>query len=129
MTIVLLLNCLNNYAQIINGGIPSTGEQNETDSSLVVIPINYIRLANQKLLERQYLLEVNQYKDSIIVDYKNYIKEQERINKSFQNRLIEVNRINEDLDKRLSKQKKTSVICGTIAGTAIVLLVVTSIIK
>lgn len=127
MTIVLLLNCLNNYAQVINGDISSTGEQNKTDSSLVVIPINYIRLANQKLLERQYLLEVNQYKDSIIVDYKNYIKEQEKINKNFQNRLIEVNRINEDLDKRLSKQKKTSIICGTVAGTAVLLLVLTSI--
>ena len=124
--IVLLLNCLNSYAQTINGALPSTGEQNETDSSLVVIPINYIRLANQKLLERQYLLEVNQYKDSIIVDYKNYIKEQERINKNFQNKLKEVDKINNDLNKRLSKQKKTSIICGSVAGTAVLLLIITS---
>ena len=124
--IVLLLNCLNSYAQTINGLLPSTGEQNETDSSLVVIPVNYIRLANQKLLERQYLLEVNQYKDSIIVDYKNYIKEQERINKNFQNKLKEVDKINNDLNKRLSKQTKTSIICGSVAGTAVLLLIITS---
>ena len=124
--IVLLLNCLNSYAQTINGMLSSTGEQNETDSSLVVIPINYIRLANQKLLERQYLLEVNQYKDSIIVDYKNYIKEQERINKNFQNKLKEVDKINNDLNKRLSRQKKTSIICGSVAGTAVLLLIITS---
>ena len=124
--IVLLLNCLNSYAQTINGMLSSTGEQNETDSSLVVIPINYIRLANQKLLERQYLLEVNQYKDSIIVDYKNYIKEQELINKNFQNKLKEVDKINNDLNKRLSKQIKTSIICGSVAGTAVLLLIITS---
>ena len=38
--------------------IPSTGEQNK-DSIEVIIPINYIKLANQKLLERKYLIEIN----------------------------------------------------------------------
>ena len=61
--IVLLLNCLKSYAQKINDDIPSTGNLIKSDTTFVSINIDYIRLANAKLLERQYLLEVNQYKD------------------------------------------------------------------
>lgn len=113
------------YAQMI----PSTGEKIDSDTSNVVIPIKYIRIANQKLLERNYLIEINEVKDSIIVDYKNYIKEQERINNELNKQIIEYNRINNDVNKRLQKQKKTSLVFGSIAGASIAIIALMSIIN
>ena len=86
------------------------------------MPIEYIRLANQKLLEREYLIEVNEYKDSIIVDYKNYIKEYERIHREIESKYKLSDNINKDLSKRLEKQKKISLVCGSVAGVSIFII-------
>lgn len=125
LMIVLLLNCLNSYAQDIS----STGEKIKADTNLVSIPIEYIRLANQKLIERNYLEEVNNYKDSIIVDYKNYIKEQEMMCNDYKKQLMEYNKINEDLNKSLAKQKKTTLVFGSVAGASIVIAILTSFVN
>lgn len=109
--------------------IPSTGEINRTDTSLVTIPIKYIHLANQKLIERQYLIETNQYKDSIIVDYKKYVKEQEKAIKSFQTKINNYDKINKDIAKRLERQQKTSLICGSIAAASITAIVIAAMIN
>ena len=109
--------------------IPSTGEINNSDTTNVIIPIKYIRLANQKLLERNYLLEVNEVKDSIIIDYENYIKEQERINNELNVQIIEYNRINNEVNKRLQKQKKTSLVLGGVAGASILVVVLISLVN
>lgn len=118
-----MLSCLKTYAQVI----PSTGEIDRTDTALVTIPIKYIHLANQKLIERQYLLEVNEYKDSIIVDYKNYTEQQEKVIKQFQDKVDNYNRINEDMGKRLQRQKKVSLVCGSVAAASIAVIVLTAI--
>ena len=122
LMIVVLLSCLKSYAQTI----PSTGEQNK-DSIEVIIPISYIKLANQKLLERKYLIEIDAQKDSIINDYKNYIKVYEEINKEYQTKIDEYNNINKNLSKSLQKQKKTSLVLGTVAGASILTIVLLSI--
>lgn len=122
--IVLLLSCLRGYAQTI----PSTGEITITDTTHVSIPIEYIRLANQRLIERNYLLDVNQYKDSIIVDYKNYIKEYEKLTSENQNKIDEMNRINNSLSKSLNRQKKVSLVLGCVAGTSLVSIFLVSLI-
>lgn len=124
LMIVLLLNCLSSYAQ----DIPSTGEIME-DSTCVLIPIEYIRLANQKLIERNYLEEVNNYKDSIIVDYKNYIIQQNKINEDYKQQLLEYNRINENLNKSLNKQKKVSLVLGGVAGASIITILLVSLLN
>lgn len=107
--------------------IPSTGELIQADSTLVTIPISYIKLANKKLIERQLLIETNTYKDSIILDYKHYINEQNKINKDFQNRINEVNELNEKLSKKLNRQQKVSIVCGSVAGAAILSIVLIGI--
>lgn len=122
---MLLLSCLKSYAQ----AIPSKGEIIQTDSTYVSIPISYIKLANKKLIERQLLIKTNIYKDSIILDYKKYIEEQDNINKSFQHRIDEANEINQNLSKRLDRQQKTSLILGGVAGASIIVIVLTSIIN
>lgn len=124
---MLLLNCLNSYAQKINDDIPSTGNLIKSDTTFVSIDINYIRLANAKLLERQYLLKSIEYKDSIIIDYKNYIAEQEKINKDFQNKIIEANKLNEKLNKNIERKRKALIVTTSVAATAVLGLVLISI--
>ena len=109
--------------------IPSTGEKIYSDSICVSIPINYIRLANQKLIERNYLIEVNQYKDSIIVDYKKCIEEYEIIFEETRAKFEFYDSINKDLHKKLDNQKKTSLIFGSIAGASIVTIILISIVN
>lgn len=109
--------------------IPSTGERIQTDTTCVSIPIEYIRLANQKLIERNYLLEVNSYKDSIIVDYKNYIAEYEKIDMQYKTKIEEYERINNNLGKRLERQKKTSLVLGTVAGASILTIVLVALVN
>lgn len=121
---MMLLCCSNLYAQ---NNIPK-GEIIQ-DKQNVSIDIEYIRLANQKLIERNYLIEANQYKDSIIVDYKKCIVEYEKIESKYKDAIKEYTRINEDLSKSLNKQKKISLICGTSAVVSIATLVIISIIK
>ena len=105
------------------------------NDSTVVVDIATIRKATVMLIERNQYKELNKQKDSLIFDYKNYIDEQNKNitylkNVSFllneQNE--EINRINEDLSKRLNKQKTwTAVLGGTaltgIAATLLVLLI------
>ena len=125
LMILLVSSYLKGYAQII----PSTGEIIRDDTTKVIIPIKYIRLANEKLIERNYLLEANAYKDSIIVDYKNYIKEQERINTEYINKVNDNKKLVDNLNKRLERQKKTSLILGGVAGASIITVVLIAIVN
>lgn len=109
--------------------IPSTGKEIQTDTNLVSIPIEYIRIANQKLIERNYLIDVNNYKDSIIVDYKNYIAEYEKVNIKFQEQLNDYKKVNEDLSKSLIRQKKTSLVFGSIAGASVLTIVLIALVN
>lgn len=94
------------------------------DSTKVLIDIDAIRAANLKLAEREYLIEVNRAKDSIIVFKDSYINEQDRIIKDFQSKINDVNKINDSMNKRLERDK---IIIGVSAGAATA-AIVTSII-
>lgn len=119
------MSCLRVYAQTI----PSTGEILQDDTTNVSIPISYIKLANQKLIERQYLIEINQYKDSIILDYEDYIKYQNKINSDYKKNLEEYYRINDDLNKRLEKRRKTNLVLGSITGASVFIVILMGIIN
>ena len=123
LLIVLLLSCLNLYAQVI----PSTGIFTQADSANVIVPIEYIRLANTKMIERLCLIEENNQKDSIIISYKTYIKEQNKIITDYEKNIEDYNKLNNQLSKRLTRQKKTSLVCGTVAGAAILTIVLIGI--
>lgn len=120
----MLLSCLKSFAQ----DVPSTGKINDS-TTYVSIPIEYIRLANQKMIERNYLEEVNQYKDSIITDYRNYIVEYERIHQDYTKRIEEYSRINNSLNKRLAKQKKATLVFGTVAGVSVATIVLIALVN
>ena len=46
--------------------IPLRGSEYESDTAMVAVPISLLRQANVKLIEREYYIELNQKKDTII---------------------------------------------------------------
>jgi len=124
---VVLLSCLKGWCQSNDDDFPLWGEADS--SNVVTISINDIKSANVKLLERKMLLEITAEQDSIIAFKDSYILEQERIIKSFQNRVIKSNSINKDLAKSLNRQKKITYVVGGVAGAALLTTVVLILIK
>lgn len=126
--IVLLLNYSNQCQAQTNDSLPSTGDLQLSDTA-VTIDIKYIRLANAKLIERKYLLDIVNEQDSIISFKDNYITEQKKIITDFQNRVDNAIKINEVIKQDIEKQKKRTKIVGGIAGSAIAILVISLICK
>lgn len=128
MTIVLLLNCFISYAQA-NRNVPSTGEIKLSDTTNVIIPINYIKQANAKMIERLYLLRITNEQDSIILMKDKYINEQQKVIADFQQRVKEANKINQQVNTDLVKQRsKIKTICWG-GGSVIVALLIGLLIK
>lgn len=128
MTIVLLLNCFISYAQV-NRNVLSTGEIKLSDTTGIVIPIDYIKQANAKMIERLYLLRITNEQDSIILMKDKYINEQQKVIADFQQRVKEANKINQQVNDDLAKQRsKLKTICWG-SGSAIVALLIGLLIK
>lgn len=126
--IVLLLICSKNLLAQINDSLPSTGDLQLSDTA-VTIDIKYIRLANAKLIERKYLLDIVDEQDSIISFKDNYITEQKKIITDFQNRVDKAIKINDAIKKDIEKQKAKNKIIGYGAGAAILGLIIGIIAK
>lgn len=125
LMIVVPLNSFMNLLGQTNDGIHSTGSYTKTDTTVTVIPIYLIKQANAKMIERLYLIEINNQQDSIISMKDKYINEQQRVITDFQKRINNANSINESIKKSLNKQEKQnklivygtgSVILGLIIG-------------
>lgn len=125
---ILLLNSLSSYAQTDNNS-PSTGNLLEADTTIVAIPIKYIRNANTKLIERIYLLEINKQQDTLINMKDRYINEQQKIITDFQKRVEETNKINQAVKQELDKQKIKNKIITYGAGVTIIGLIIGIICK
>ena len=121
--IVLLLNCFTSSLMADNDTIPLRAS-NHNDTINAIIPIYTIKGANAKLIERLYLIDINNEKDSIIELNKLYINEQYNIIKDFQNKIVDHNNINNNLKKDIERQKlKTNIFIGTTSA-----LIITTII-
>lgn len=126
--IVVLLSCLN-HLQARNDSVPpSTGGVQWSDTT-IVINIGYIRLANAKMIERNYLLRINNEQDSIISLKDEYIREQEKIIADFQQRVYESNRIAKNIEEDLERQRKRNKIIGWSAGAAVIGVIIGIIAK
>lgn len=126
--IVLLLSNLNSL-QANNISCHSTGCYTRTDTAVAVIPVYLIKQANAKMIERRYLIDINKYKDSIIIMKDKYIKEQQNIIVDFQNKISIYNNLNYNIKKTLDKQKRKNKIIGYSTGGIIIGLIVGLIIK
>jgi hypothetical protein len=115
--------------QANNISCPSTGCYTRTDTAVAVIPVYLIKQANAKMIERRYLIDINKYKDSIIIMKDKYIKEQQNIIVDFQNKISISNNLNYNIKKTLDKQKRKNKIIGYSTGGIIIGLIVGLIIK
>lgn len=125
--IVLLLNNSNLLLGQTNDNVPSTGRVLQSDTTDVKVPIYLIKQANAKMIERLYLIKINNQQDSIIDMKDKYIREQKDIIVDFQKRVNEVNRLNQKIKDDLNKQKRKNTIitcsaCAIILGLAINLI-------
>lgn len=127
--IVLLLSSSKNLLGQTNDSIISTGNWLKADTTIAVVPINLIKQANAKMIERLYLIEVVNQQDTIINMKDKYINEQQRIITDFQNRVNDTNKLNESIKKDLDKQKKRNKIITYGAGGAILVLIIGLIAK
>lgn len=121
----MLLSSSMNLLGQTNDSISSTGNYTKADTTVATIPIYLIKQANAKMIERFYLIEINNQQDSIIDMKDKYINEQQSIITNFQKRITDVNKLNESIKKDLDKQKKrnkiiiygaSGVIFGLIIG-------------
>lgn len=110
--IVLLLSCFTSYCQS-NTNSSSTGEYSLSDST-VVIPISFIKKANEKLIQIDYLNDVIAQQDTLISDYNNYISVQKEVIKEFQDKVLIQNEINNSLRKSINNKKRINkILLGT----------------
>lgn len=124
LVIVLMLSCLNNLLAQDKQCFPLRASEHRTDTTNVIIPINLIKQANVKMLERIYLIKINNEKDSIITLKDNYIKEQSIIIKDFQNKIYNINNYNKVIEQSLEKEKRKNKIIMGVGCSAIIGLIV-----
>lgn len=127
--IVLLLNSSNLLLGQTNDNVPSTGRVLQSDTTDVKVPIYLIKQANAKMIERLYLIKINNQQDSIIDMKDKYIREQKDIIVDFQKRVNEVNRLNQKIKDDLNKQKRKNTIITCSACSAIFGLIISLIAK
>ena len=118
LIVMLLSNFMSLQAQT-NNGSPSTGSLLRTDTTVATVPIYLIKQANAKMIERIYLIEINNQQDSIILMKNQYIFEQQKIINDFQKRIDDANRINQTIINDLDKQKRRNKIM-TYGGCSII---------
>lgn len=119
--------CFNGLLQAQTISLPLQGSNLE-DSIKVELPISLIKKANERLIERKYLISIYYEQDSIIQFQNSYIANQSIIINDMQNRIVTNNQINEDLNKALDKQKKKNKIItygavGVVTGLLIGILI------
>lgn len=129
LMIVMLLSSSMNLLGQTNDSILSTGDYTKADTTVATVPIYLIKQANAKMIERLYLIEINNQQDSIIDMKDKYISEQQSIITNFQKRIIDVNKFNESIKKDLDKQKKRNKIITYGAGGVIFGLIIGLIAK
>lgn len=119
------ISCLNDWCQNNTAGDHSLRGSVPTDS-VVQVPIKYIRLANNKLIEHQYCPFIINEKDSII-----YLERQKYYiaDSLYRQKVDVIYRANENLSKSLDKErKKRKIWAGTAIG-AVAAFFVTVLLK
>lgn len=129
LTIVLLLNSLNLLAQQNNINVPLRGSKCSSDTAVAVVQINLLKKANVKMIERNYLININKEQDSIIIMKDKYINEQQKVIADFQMRVNNTNKLNESIKLDLERQKRKNKIISYGAGGIIFGLLIGLIVK
>ena len=116
LVILLVLSCSSGWCQ--NNNSPTGGQ---IDS--VFIPIDYIRLANQKLIEGISCKKIVIIQDSIINLQQQKYAELEAEASVLQTKLYETNKVNTKLNERVDKQnRKVRFLGGTALASTLAFL-------
>lgn len=125
LMIVLLLFSSKNLLAQTNNDSPSTGKELKSDTTYVVVPVDLVKQANAKMIERLYLINVNSKQEEILKEQSYYIYEQTKVISDFKQKLVDSNNniisMQNDLD-RMKKRNKiitygaTGVIVGLLLG-------------
>lgn len=99
------MNCL--------GISSSTGEKQQSDTTYISVPITYIRLANERLIEREYLLKEVCIKDTIIMMQ----------NKEINTITIENNKNKKRAEKAKKRARRGISVTSGLLGAAILSLI------
>ena len=131
MTIILLLLSSKNLFGQINYNMIV-----DKNDSLVLVDINTIRQATIKLLEREKYIELNNQKDSMIVEYKNLVQNEIDRNIVLNGEIYKLNydllekeNLNKSLNKSLNKQKINTKIVGGVGIISTLLAIIIPLIK
>ena len=123
LMIVLLLFSSKSLLAQTNNDSPSTGKVLKSDTTYVTVPVNLIKQANAKMIERLYLIDINSKQEEILKEQSYYIDEQTKIITDFKQKLVDSNNniisIQNDLDKM---KKRNKVITYGAAGVIVGLL-------
>lgn len=108
----------------------------DKNDSLVLVDINTIRQATIKLLEREKYIELNNQKDSIIVEYKSLVQNEIDRNITLNGEiyrlnydLLEKDKINKNLNKSIKRQKTNTKIVGGVGIVSTLLAIIIPLIK
>ena len=85
------------------------------DSCNVSVPISYIRLTNEKLIERKYLIAINNEKDSVINGYSLYCVEQRNIIENIKRDVQKA----KDIKLHQEMNRATSMAYATLTGATV----------
>lgn len=124
---MMLLSCSINLQAQTNNVSSLRGSDCKSDTTFVKVSIDAIKQANIKLIERQYLIKINNEKDSIICMYDSYT---DSIYNNLHDLVIKynvavhdiqtLNDINEKQNRRIKKLQK---VCFGL-GAGIILLII-----
>lgn len=128
LLIVCLLLTFKSYCQNKEPIVSPTGELQLIGDGKCIVPIELIRKANAKLIERKGFAKIICQQDTIIRLQKLQINEYNNVVIDMQSRIIDANKYNEELNTAIERQRKKNKIlvgttCGALAVTVLVLLI------
>lgn len=127
LTIVLLLLTFKSYCQTKEPSVSPTGELQLTNDNKCIVPIELIKKANAKLVERKYFAKIICQQDTIIRLQKLQINEYNNIVVDMQSRITDANKYNENYTLLLKTKRENKILvgttCGAVAVTILVLLI------
>lgn len=98
------------------------------DSTSVLIPVELLRKANIKMIERNHLKNIVVQQDSIIKFKDLYIKQQQVVINDFKQRIVQLNIDKQTIDLKLKRQERNNKLL-TYGGCGIALGLIVSIIS
>lgn len=111
---------------------PLEGRVIKDTTNAILVKIDDIKKANIKLNERLLYMQLNNYNDSIIADYKAYIVEQNNNILKLQSNIVSSNKLIDETNEQLEREiKRKNVWKYTALGTtsAVIILLIFGLLK